>query len=347
MKPVRVFIVDDSATCRAALRRMLEGPLTLVVGEAASGQAALARIPDAAPDVVLMDVVMKGMDGLTATSELMQRHRIPIVVVSDLAGRGRPIHFDALERGALDVWGKPTARELADEAARGRFQRRVRLLAEIPVVTRRRLPEPAPVAPPRPTTPAPSGRRRLLCLGASTGGPSALRSVLSSLSDEGPPVLVAQHIAGGFVEGLARWLMAESGLRVVVVEGSVAPRPGVVYVPAGERDLVWEGSLVAARRGLRGARYQPSVDRLFESVAGGAWASQSVGVVLSGMGDDGARGAKTLRQAGAWTIAQDPASAVVDGMPGAAVKAGGIAEVLPIDEIGPRLRALGALPLSG
>lgn len=349
-KRVRVLIVDDSATARLALRSMLAtDPAIEVVGEARDGGQAIRMVGRLRPDLVLMDITMEGMDGLTATRQLMAVDPRPILIVSDHIGRRADLTFEALEAGALDVLAKPTARDIADEEAHRRLQRLVRLAAEVPVVTRRRtLRSPGPGSPPAASNPSRHGgaaRRRvaLVCIGASTGGPPALATLLAPLAPSpGFPILIVQHIAPTFTESLARWLAHSSGLPVEIATHGSTPRPGGVYIAPGGAHLELRDGRLALSNRPRDSGHRPSVDVLFESVAESPLVRGTLAVLLTGMGKDGARGLKSIREAGGWTIAQDEESSVVYGMPKEAVAIGGASEVLSLGAIADRLATASA-----
>lgn len=333
---VRVLVVDDSAVSRQALRRALEGgPKIRIVAEARSGTEALRQVALHDPDIVLMDIVMAGMDGLTATQELLAESPRPVLIVSDQIGGNADCSFEALRAGALDVVGKPSATQLADPEFIVCLQRRVRMLAGVPVVTRRVPRTDRSPARPRAYLDRPSAEQvDLVCLGSSTGGPPALEHILTALPRPPHwPVLVVQHMTPGFTDGMVRWLAGVTGLEVEMAAAAVTPRPGVVYVAPDNAHL----EFVGRRLRLSGAPpvdgHRPSVSALLASVASTGPASSTVAAVLTGMGSDGARGLAMLRQAGAWTMAQDRASSVVFGMPGAAVARDAACEVASLDEI--------------
>jgi two-component system, chemotaxis family, protein-glutamate methylesterase/glutaminase len=345
-KPIRLFLVDDSTLARATLRQVLARDANVeVVGEARSGLEALRRIPLAAPDVVLMDMVMPGMDGLQTSRELMATFPRPILIVSDLVDRHAELNFEALQSGALDVVRKPTAVDLGSAEAVDAFVRRIRILAGVPVVTRhwQRFSQPQGAPAPAPTC-QPSAQAQLVLLGASTGGPMALHQVLTALG--GPPrvpILVVQHMTSGFTAGMVRWLANALDTPVELAVHGAEPRPGVVHVAPDGSQLTLRGGRLLLEDGAPSRRHCPSVDDLFASVARSNLAGATMAVLLTGMGTDGARGLLDLRRAGAWTIAQDEASCVVYGMPKAAVELGAACEVLPLASIAQRLcQACGA-----
>lgn len=339
-KPVRVFLVDDSLLARASLRLLLARvPGIQVVGEAASGDEALRRVPIANPDVVLMDMVMPGMDGLETTRRLMASHPRPILIVSDLVGRDANLNFDALAAGALDLVRKPSADERDHPEWMEAFARRIRLLASVPVVTRRsaRSQVHEPSAPKQPARrPAPRSGR-LVVLGASTGGPIALHRLLELVGRPlGCPVLIVQHMTVGFTAGMARWLGEALRAPVELATHGTVPLAGTVYLAPDGAHLALRAGVLRLESPSAGG-HCPSVDVLFESVARSDLAEHTVAALLTGMGSDGARGLLALRHAGAWTIAQDATTSVVYGMPRAASELGAACEVLPLERIAHRI----------
>lgn len=340
----RVLIAEDSATIRHHLVRVIEEtPGMQVVGQARDGQEALRLVAELRPDVVSMDINMPRLDGLEATRRIMAQTPTPVVVVSGLVEKDIELSFQALEAGALAVVEKPPDRARPDFAAKQRqLVRTLAAMAGVSVVRRgqHHRPEPATVA----KTPATSGTPELIVIGASAGGPSALSKLLAGLPADLPvPVLVAQHIAQEFVPGLARWLDKSSPLRVQVATDNQPLQPGTVLLAPGSAHLqVWRrGKGLAARLvEEQGAhRYQPSVNALFESAAETCGA-RAVGLVLTGMGDDGATGLLAMRRALARTLAQDKASATVYGMPGAAVAAGAVEQVVSLADLPPAILKL-------
>jgi two-component system chemotaxis response regulator CheB len=339
---VRTFLVDDSAVSRLALRRVLSfDPGIRVVGEASDGDEALERIPAAAPDIVLMDIVMPGMNGLETTRELMRSFPRPVLIISDQVDGNADLSFEALRAGALEVVGKPSATQLADSDFIATLCRKVRLLAGIPVITRYRTGS-APVAKRRRRSNRPQPEHvGLVCVGASTGGPPALRQIIGGLpSSVRWPMLVVQHMTPGFTQGMVAWLRNATGRDVRLAEDRVHREPGVVYVApdGGHLELRGRRLRVTTSRSVGGHR--PSVDALLASVAATGPAQETVAAILTGMGRDGAHGLKLLREAGGWTIAQDEPTSVVFGMPKAAAEAKAAREILPLDEIALYLASL-------
>lgn len=354
--PKRVLIVDDSATSRLVLRKYFAGDERFkVVGEAHNGREAVQMLAALAPDIVVMDVVMPVLGGLDATAEIMATAPRPVLLISELVGKDARLNFRALESGALDLSRKPTMADLDTPGAKERFLRQVLLLADVPVVTRHRTdrkPAPPVARPPREAAPAvaeprkpwPKGVRdvEIVLIGASTGGPPALLNILTALGAAAPwPILIAQHMSPGFLEGMARWLTASAGMPVEMGKGGVVPEPGKAYLAPDGAHLEYRAGTLRLDHRPPERGNLPSVNYLFESVARDIVAPRTAAVLLTGMGEDGARGLLALREAGAWTAAQDQASAVVYGMPKVARDLGAAQEILSLDEIGPRLLALG------
>ena len=336
--PIRVLVVDDSRTVRAALRALLSrDPALEVVGEAEDGEAALGLAAALRPDVVTMDLVMPGMGGIEAIRRLMERSPCRVLAVAAVEpGRETSVSFEAIEAGALELVSKPRTGAGEIEAWGAKVAEAVRLMAEIPVVTRRRAGPPSWPSPPPPSV---EGRVSVVGLVASTGGPPALARILEGLPPGlAAPVLVAQHLMAGFGQGLTRWLAGCTRLRVEVARDGEGLRPGHVYLPPDRSDLElasgWRARVVANRGG-----HCPSGDRLLESLARHA-GKLAAGVVLTGMGEDGAQGLLALRNAGGATLAQDRDSSIVYGMPQAAARLGAAVRILPLEAIATALLEL-------
>jgi two-component system chemotaxis response regulator CheB len=331
---IRVLVADDSLVAREMLCQILASDNRIeVIGQARDGSEAVDMCSVLQPDLVTMDIHMPRMDGLAATEQIMAFTPTPILVVSSsVHGNGIGRAFDALSAGALEVVKKPEPRDWSElEHIAREIIHSVRVLSGVRVVThirgRRERPEPPTGAPHRASDSA------VVAIGASTGGPSALLEVLSRLpSDLGAAVLVAQHIADGFVPGLASWLSSVSSLDVVVADESCRLEPGTVYLAPTDADMCVDDRAVQFRTPGDGRFYVPSIDVLFESVAE-SYGASSVGVILTGMGTDGAAGMKRMHDAGALTIAQDESSSTVFGMPKAAADLGAVSQVLPVERV--------------
>lgn len=334
-KLIRVVIADDSLVAREMLSQILAtDPCIEVVGQAKDGAEAVEMVANLRPDLVTMDIHMPRMDGLTATEKIMAFTPTPILVVSSsVHGEGMGSAFDALARGALEVIKKPEPKDWVDLERIGReVLRKVKVLANVRVITHitgRRGHAAAPVA----DKELARTDRRIVAIGSSTGGPSALLTVLAGLPADFPlPVLVAQHIADGFVPGLVSWLNGGTKVNVVAAAEGDRPRPGTVYfATTGSNMVIQAGSLRFEPPGA-GQLYIPSADVLFESVSY-SFGSRAVGVLLTGMGADGAQGLKRMKERGAATIAQNEETCTVYGMPRAAIELGAVDKVLAIEDV--------------
>ncbi len=342
---IRVLIAEDSPTVRRHLTGMInETPGMRVVGEARDGEEAIVLALELKPDVISMDIRMPLLDGLEATRRIMSRQPTPVVVVSGLLERDVDLSFQALQAGALAVVEKPPDRSDPAFAAKQRqLVTTLTAMARVGVVRRwENSPGRSALTQEVPCPRAATNRLRVapevIAIGASAGGPGALSAVLRGLPAGFPvPLVVVQHMPDEFIAGLARWLHKATPLRVVVAADGLVLEPGVVHLGPGAAHLTLarrpDNRLVARLLAERGPyRYQPSVDVLFESVAR-MCGRGGVGLVLTGMGDDGAAGLLAMREAGAVTLAQDEASCVVYGMPGAAVARGGVAQVLALSNL--------------
>ncbi|MEN9581919.1 MAG: protein-glutamate methylesterase CheB3 [Pseudomonadota bacterium] len=344
----RVLIVDDSPLFTDALMDLLGShPRITVVGIARNGVEALQLVKRLEPDLITMDIHMPMMDGLEAVARIMAERPTPIMVLTaDEKSRDQSWCFEALRRGALELMAKPDIDALY-EAAGAEFCERVRLLACIPVVhharVRRIVPSMEPPMPGRPDhIPAVVG------IVASTGGPSAIAEVLAELPPTFPlPIVIVQHLAAGFAPHLASWLRELCALEVKIAERGMPLESGVILIaPEGHHLVVNPGAKVGFVPG-EGDTHCPSGDRLLASIAG-TFRDRGIGIVLTGMGRDGARGLLKMKQAGAVTIAQSGETSVVDGMPRAARENGAAAEVSKLSEIaGSLLRRARTFTLMG
>lgn len=342
--PASVLIVEDSRTVQLVLVNAIESDARLrVAGTVHTGEQAVAFLKTGRADVVLMDIHLPGMNGFETTRQIMATTPLPIVICSAVAdAQDVATTFQAVEAGALAFVAKP--RGPAD-AAHGAMTRQLletlRLMAEIKVVRRwprRDAGKPARTGPAVAAAPRVSGHIKLVAIGTSTGGPPVLRAILSGLPANFPaPILIVQHIAPGFLPGLVEWLATTSALPVHVAEQGVLPLPGHVYfAPDGRHLGVNTQGLIALAKGAADQALCPSVGHLFRSVAN-VHGVNAIGVLLTGMGTDGAAELASLRHAGAITIAQDKASSVIHGMPGEAIRLNGATHILPADKIAPEL----------
>jgi two-component system chemotaxis response regulator CheB len=376
---IKVLIVDDSAMVRQALTAVLEtDPGIRVIGAAHDPYMAAQKIAQEVPDVITLDVEMPRMDGITFLRKLMSQHPIPVVICSSLAQSGSETVMRALEAGAVDIITKPAigVREFFEEerlrlidavkgASVARLRRlqvaaRTQLRATAPAGQPARVPSmlPAPtragsIAPkltadavlPAPTRTRAMARttERVVVIGASTGGTEALRVLLESLPHDCPGIVVVQHMPEHFTASFARRLDTLCRVNVKEAEDGDSVLRGRVLIAPGNRHMLLKRSgaryIVEIVGGDLVSRHRPSVDVLFRSAATFAGAN-AVGVIMTGMGDDGARCMKELHEAGAFTIAQDEASCIVFGMPAEAIKLGGVDKVVGLEQIAPLLLKL-------
>ena len=337
---IRVLVIDDSALIRQLMTELLSAdPGIVVVGTAADPFIAREKIKQLRPDVLTLDVEMPRMDGLTFLQNLMRLRPMPVVMVSSLTQAGAGVTLDALSLGAVDFVTKPSidvARGMAEYASVLQQKVRAAASARVARVETRPLPVESMSAMSYRTT------DRLLAIGASTGGTEAIREVLSAMPADAPAIVIAQHIPAQFSTAFAERLDRHSRMTVMEAQDGQQIMPGHAYVAPGGRHLRVQrsGARWHCRLGDDNpvSGHRPSVDVLFESVAEHAGRNASA-ALLTGMGDDGARGLLKLRETGAATIAQDQATSVIWGMPGAAVARGAAMEVAPLGEIAPRLLA--------
>lgn len=339
---IRVLVADDSMVTRMFLVHLLESdPQIRTVDAVADGQAAVEFVQRERPDVVLMDIHMPRLDGFEATRRIMATQAIPIVICTATAdARDLAITFRAMEAGAIACIEKPLGREHpAAAAAAAHLLETVKLMSEVRVVRRTTRAQPVP-PPPRQRTDRPESRR-LVGIGASTGGPPVLQTILAELPKDFPaPILVVQHIARGFLAGMAEWLDHTTGFRVQIASHGTVPLRGHVYLAPDDFHMgVTAGGAILLAREEPWAGQRPAVSYLFRSLAG-VYGAAAVGVLLTGMGRDGAGELKEMRDLGAITIAQDRETSVVHGMPGAAIALDGATHVLPACRIAGMLTAL-------
>jgi two-component system, chemotaxis family, protein-glutamate methylesterase/glutaminase len=342
---VRLAVVDDSTFVRKAIERMMASePRIEVVGTASSGEELLANLERWAPEAITLDLSMPGIGGLVTLDRVMALRPTPVIILSTHAGRGAPQTIEALHRGAADFIDKQQYSLLDFHALREVLVARILAVTGGQSPPPRKQPEaaaPAPEPSLPPPAPLPAALEALL-IGASTGGPPAIEQVLKDLGPSwNVPVLVVQHMPAGFTRAFAQRLNAHLPLKVHEAEDGAPLAPGTVLIgPAGShlKMIRRKGRLCShLSEGPTNVAHRPSVDELFGSgllAAGGRLAA----VLLTGMGRDGAAGMRELAEAGAFTVAQDRRSAVVYGMPGAAVALQAAREVLPLERIGPRLR---------
>lgn len=335
---IRVLVVDDSALIREVLTHMLvrEGDIE-VVGTATDPFEAREKIKALDPDVVTLDIEMPNMNGLAFLEKLMRLRPTPVVMVSTLTTRGASETLLALELGAVDFVAKPSA-DLSGglEAFGAGLREKIRAAARSDVRGRASRVEVPKVA--VRTAAAPDGA--LIAIGASTGGVEAIRTVLADMPADCPPIVIAQHMPAGFTARFAARLDELSAIRVAEAEDRIPLKPGHAYVARGDYHLRVERSSGQLKcrvtQDEQASGHRPSVDVLFESVARTV-GPMAVGAILTGMGRDGARGLKLMREAGAYTVGQSQASALVYGMPRVAYEEGAVVEQAPLEAIASRL----------
>ena len=336
---IRLLVVDDSAVMRQSMIAIGNSAGDIDVTVASDPIIAQSKIEREPFDVVLLDVEMPRMDGLTYLRKLMSERPLPVIVCSALAGRGTDVAIRALEEGAVDIVEKPkvSLHEFLAEA-------NVRLIDAIRGAAAARLRRRRPAAGPPAPVPLRERSEKIVALGASTGGTEALREILEGLPPDAPGLVIVQHMPERFTAAFARRLNevcriqvkeASDGDRVIAGRALIAPGNRHLLVRrdgAQFRVQVSDGPLVS--------RHRPSVDVLFQSVAKAAGAN-AIGVILTGMGNDGAAGMLEMREAGAVTIAQDESTSVVFGMPGAAIGGGAVNFVHPLHAIAPAILSHG------
>ena len=338
--PIRVLVVEDSPSVREFLVYLFASDQEIqVIGTANNGEEALAAVKDKKPDVITMDLHMPKMDGYTATRIIMENFPTPIVIVTgSYSTREVATTFTALEAGALAVMNRPEGIGHPHHAATAReLIQTVKLMSEVKVVrrwTQRRTPAQEGI---KPITPEPASvprEMRLVVIGVSTGGPPVLQQILSKLPKNfHVPIIIVQHIAQGFSEGFAVWLAESSGFPVSVAADGELMQPGHAYVaPNGFQTMVDGHGRIALQNSGPENGHLPSVSCLFRSVAA-AYRADAVGILLTGMGKDGAAELGLMKEQGAVTIAQDKGSSVVHGMPGEAIGLGAALYVLSPDKI--------------
>jgi two-component system chemotaxis response regulator CheB len=337
----KVLIVDDSALMRAILTEIIDGAADLeVVGAAPDPIAAREMIKALNPDVLTLDVEMPKMDGLEFLSRLMKLRPMPVVMISSLTERGSEVTLQALELGAVDYVAKPRAENVAllqNYAEEIRDKIRAAHSAQL-----RRRTAPARSETPLVGVPSRMLNDRLVAIGASTGGTEAIKEVLQRLPAEVPGIVIVQHMPETFTPSFAKRLDSLGKIRVVEAQGGERIQPGHAYLAPGHSHMAvrrsGSGWVTELSKSEPVNRHRPAVDVLFNSVAKEA-GKNAIGVILTGMGKDGAQGMLTMRQAGAWNIGQDQDSCVVYGMPREAALVGALDEVVGLNNVAARILA--------
>ena len=331
---IRVLVVDDSAVVRRVLSDALSAAAGIeVVGTAVDPYAAREKIASLRPDVLTLDIEMPRMDGLTFLEKLMAAHPMPVVVVSSLTPVSSPMAFRALELGAVGVVCKPGSQFSIPDVARD-------IVHQVRAAFLARVKTPLPRVRREVVAKAAEGTfvttRKLLAIGASTGGPRAIEDVLSALPPAGPGTVIVQHMPAQFTAEFAKRLNGICAMRVAEATDGEEVLAGKALIAPGGRHMLLQrvGATYVVRLKDMPAvnHHRPSVDVMMHSVAKAAGAN-AVGVILTGMGADGAKGLLAMREAGAYTIAQDEETSIVFGMPKEAAAVGGASDVLPLDKI--------------
>ncbi len=339
--PVKVLVVDDSAVVRQRLGDALSAdPDIDVVGFAPDPYIARDKLIRLQPDVMTLDLEMPRMDGLTFLQKLMQHHPIPVVVVSSFTKQGAQHSLRALEIGAVDVMSKP-AFTSGDSEAIASFG--LQLCDKVKAASHVRRPTPRAAAPEPGVRTLARPTSTLVAIGASTGGTEALTTILRAMPDNAPPILIVQHMPKGFTAAFAKRLNELCRIEVLEGENGMEVRTGRAVVAPGDYHMLLRGAVpkrsVQVKSGPLVCRHRPSVEVLFDSVARAA-GRNAVGVLLTGMGRDGADGLLRMKEAGAKTIAQDEQSSIVFGMPKEAIQLGAAMHVVSLDSICDRILSL-------
>lgn len=338
MSKVRVLVVDDSALVRQILGAALNAaPDIEVVGEAVDPHDAREKIKNLNPDVLTLDVEMPKMDGIAFLANLMRLRPMPVVMVSTLTAKASVVTLNALELGAVDFIEKPNAGLSGNlEEFTQEVQEKVRTAATANVTQLKNSPKKITKSSPRIQSSS-SRYSHIVAIGSSTGGTEAVRHLLYDMPAGGPPVIISQHIPKNFSQSFAQRLNDTCPMNATEAEHNQPIVAGTAYVAPGDYHLTLRDAGGELRCWLTHTekvnRHRPSVDVMFDSVMNTLGNHRAIGVILTGMGQDGAASMLRMRQAGFYTIAQDEATSVVWGMPGAAVKLGAASEVLPLNKI--------------
>ena len=341
--PIRVLLVEDSPVALEVLKKILQqSPQIEIVGTARSGVEALALLPQVDPQVICTDLHMPHMDGLELTVEIMDRCPLPILVISiSVQAEDSQQVFRLLDAGAVDIFPKPIAGLNADNLALNQaLIDKIRVLSGVKVFRKKRM-SATPTQHLMPPMPLRSHlahiNPKIVAIGASTGGPNALHTLFSKLPKEFPPVICVQHISTGFLQGLIDWLQKDCALSITIAQSGQFPEPGQIYFPPEHCHLTLnaQGQFVHLDWPLVNG-HRPSITVTFDAIAQ-YYGQHAVGILLTGMGDDGALGLYSLAQVGGLTIAQDEATCVIFGMPKVAIDLGAAHQILPIEAIAPTL----------
>ncbi len=338
---MRIAIVNDVAMAVEAMRRVVLGSAEHeIVWEAVNGEQAVERCCADTPDLVLMDLIMPGLDGVEATRRIMARCPCAILVVTASVMNNCSGVFEAMGAGALDAVNTPVLEWPGSCKGTSDLLAKIETIRKV-IGAEPRSPGALRQPPPRPQPGPPDGR--LIAIGASSGGPTALARILAYLPANFPsPIVLVQHVDSQFAPGLANWLDDQTPLRVRLAQEGDSPAAGTILLAGRDRHLVFaDPDRLSYTDQPADCSYRPSVDVFFNSIQH-HWRGGVIGILLTGMGRDGAKGLRALRQNGQHTISQDEASCAVYGMPKAAAELDAATEVLSLDQIGLRLRTFGA-----
>jgi two-component system, chemotaxis family, protein-glutamate methylesterase/glutaminase len=351
MPKIKVLIVDDSALVRQALSDILSSdPGIEVIGMAQDPIVAVQRISEQVPDVITLDVEMPRMDGITFLQKLMSQHPIPVVMCSSLTESGSETALKAMEYGAVDIITKPKmgTKQFIEES-RIRICDSIKAAAAARIIPHRVIREVSPKYTADVMIEAPNAKamilttEKIVAVGASTGGTEALSVFLQMLPEDTPGIVIVQHMPENFTAAFAKRLNSICKVTVKEAENNDSVVRGHVLIAPGNKHTLLKRSgaryYVEVKDGPLVSRHRPSVDVLFRSAARYA-GKNAVGIILTGMGDDGAHGMKEMHDAGSRTIAQDEATCVVFGMPNEAIKQGGVDKVMPLDKIAAEMMRL-------
>jgi two-component system chemotaxis response regulator CheB len=346
MSKIRVLVVDDSAFMRKAIETMLAGETDIeIVGYGKNGVEAVDMAASLKPDIITLDVEMPQMDGITALELIMKNSPTPVIMVSSLTQEGADTTLKALDRGAVDFipkeksYGSVGILKISNE-----LKNKVRRFAGDKGIIHRLRPATAPAALRHPAVvkkTASSTHKKIVALGTSTGGPQSLQRVIPLLPGElGVPVVIVQHMPPSFTQSLAARLNSLSKLNVVEAQGGETLKPNCVYIAKGGKQMTIKrsggsASIVVSDEDPK-LLHNPSVDVMIDSVAEN-FGSDALGVIMTGMGNDGTKGLKKLKEKGGFVISQDESSCIVYGMPRSVVEAGIADEIVPLDELASRI----------
>lgn len=330
----KVLIVDDSKVMREYIKKIInESGEFEVIGEAQNGVESIQKALELNPDLIVMDIVMPEKNGLEATEEIIAHRPIPILIFSStVKDEDVEYAYNAIKLGAVDVMAKPDSLHLSEDSFKSEFLRKLRIISNVKVIRR-----PLSMKDKKAIKSTLAQKKECIGIGASTGGPQAIRIILNSLGHVEPPIFITQHMAKGFDRGFVRWLRAETGLNIVLGDDGVPVEKGKIYVAPSGVHLVVSGGRVYLDDSPPRKSCKPSVDVMFSSLAE-EYEKRLVVALLTGIGDDGVDGCRKVKEKGGYVIAQDEKTSAIYGMPASAVKEGVVDTVLSIDRIPELLR---------